>query len=94
MTSEDDSQLENIDEVRTALNDMPSLTYKPCILDVKLGDVVVFSGIGSAFRHEEDDYNFSCICPILNQDHRTTVRGSLANNSFKIYFSERSFRTI
>lgn len=94
MTSEDDSQLENIDEVRTALNDMPSLTYKPCILDVKLGDVVVFSGIGSAFRHEEDDYNFSCICPILNQDHRTTVRGSLANNSFKIYFSERSLGTI
>ena len=94
MTSEDDSQLENIDEVRTALNDMPSLTYKPCILDVKLGDVVVFSGIGSAFRHEEDDYNFSCICPILNQDRRTTVRGSLANNSFKIYFSERSLGTI
>lgn len=94
MTSEDDSQLENIDEVRTALNDMPSLTYKPCILDVKLGDVVVFSGIGSAFRHEEDDYNFSCICPILNQDHRTTVRGSLANNSFKIYFSNRSLGTI
>lgn len=94
MTSEDDSQLENIDEVRTALNDMPSLTYKPCILDVKLGDVVVFSGIGSAFRHEEDDYNFSCICPILNQDHRTTARGSLANNSFKIYFSERSLGTI
>lgn len=94
MTSEDDSQLENIDEVRTALNDMPSLTYKPCILDVKLGDVVVFSGIGSAFRHKEDDYNFSCICPILNQDHRTTVRGSLANNSFKIYFSERSLGTI
>lgn len=94
MTSEDDSQLENIDEVRTALNDMPSLTYKPCILDVKLGDAVVFSGIGSAFRHEEDDYNFSCICPILNQDHRTTVRGSLANNSFKIYFSERSLGTI
>lgn len=86
MTSEDDSQLENIDEVRTALNDMPSLTYKPCILDIKLDDVVVFSGIGSAFRHEEDDYNFSCICPILNQDHRTTARGSLANNSFKIYF--------
>lgn len=94
MTSEDDSQLENIDEVRTALNDMPSLTYKLCILDVKLGDVVVFSGIGSAFRHEEDDYNFSCICPILNQDHRTTVRGSLANNSFKIYFSNRSLGTI
>lgn len=94
MTSEDDSQLENIDEVRTALNDMPSLTYKPCILDVKLNDVVVFSGIGSAFRHEEDDYNFSCICPILNQDHRTTARGSLANNSFKIYFSERSLGTI
>lgn len=94
MTSEDDSQLENIDEVRTALNDMPSLTYKPCILDVKLGDVVVFSGIGSAFCHEEDDYNFSCICPILNQDHRITVRGSLANNSFKIYFSERSLGTI
>lgn len=94
MTNEDDSQLENIDEVRTALNDMPSLTYKPCILDVKLGDVVVFSGIGSAFRHEEDDYNFSCICPILNQDHRTTARGSLANNSFKIYFSERSLGTI
>ena len=94
MTSEDDSQLENIDEVRTALNDMPSLTYKPCILDVKLDDVVVFSGIGSAFRHEEDDYNFSCICPILNQDHRTTARGSLANNSFKIYFSERSLGTI
>lgn len=94
MTSEDDSQLENIDEVRTALNDMPSLTYKPCILDVKLGDLVVFSGIGSAFRHEEDDYNFSCICPILNQDHRTTARGSLANNSFKIYFSERSLGTI
>jgi hypothetical protein len=94
MTSEDDSQLENIDEVRTALNDMPSLTYKPCILDVKLGDVVVFSGIGSAFRHEEDDYNFSCICPILNQDHRTTARGSLANNSFKVYFSERSLGTI
>lgn len=94
MTSEDDSQLENIDEVRTALNDMPSLTYKPCILDVKLGDVVVFSGIGSAFRHEEDDYNFSCICPILNQDHRITVRGSLANNSFKVYFSERSLGTI
>lgn len=94
MTSEDDSQLENIDEVRTALNDMPSLTYKPCILDVKLGDVVVFSGIGSAFRHEEDDYNFSCICPILNQDHRTTARGSLANNSFKIYLSERSLGTI
>lgn len=94
VTSEDDSQLENIDEVRTALNDMPSLTYKPCILDVKLGDVVVFSGIGSAFRHEEDDYNFSCICPILYQDHRTTVRGSLANNSFKIYFSERSLGTI
>lgn len=94
MTNEDDSQLENIDEVRTALNDMPSLTYKPCILDVKLGDVVVFSGIGSAFRHEEDDYNFSCICPILNQDNRTTVRGSLANNSFKIYFSERSLGTI
>lgn len=94
MTSEDDSQLENIDEVRTALNDMPSLTYKPCILDIKLGDVVVFSGIGSAFRHEEDDYNFSCICPILNQDHRTTARGSLANNSFKIYFSERSLGTI
>lgn len=94
MTSEDDSQLENIDEVRTALNDMPSLTHKPCILDVKLGDVVVFSGIGSAFRHEEDDYNFSCICPILNQDHRTTVRGSLANNSFKIYFSKRSLGTI
>lgn len=94
MTNEDDSQLENIDEVRTALNDMPSLTYKPCILDVKLADVVVFSGIGSAFRHEEDDYNFSCICPILNQDHRTTARGSLANNSFKIYFSERSLGTI
>lgn len=94
MTSEDDSQLENIDEVRTALNDMPSLTYKPCILDVKFGDVVVFSGIGSAFRHEEDDYNFSCICPILNQDHRTTARGSLANNSFKVYFSERSLGTI
>ena len=94
MTNEDDSQLENIDEVRTALNDMPSLTYKPCILDVKLGDVVVFSGIGSAFRHGEDDYNFSCICPILNQDHRTTARGSLANNSFKIYFSERSLGTI
>lgn len=94
MASEDDSQLENIDEVRTALNDMPSLTYKPCILDVKLGDVVVFSGIGSAFRHEEDDYNFSCICPILNQDHRITVRGSLANNSFKTYFSERSLGTI
>lgn len=94
MINEDDSQLENIDEVRTALNDMPSLTYKPCILDVKLGDVVVFSGIGSAFRHEEDDYNFSCICPILNQDHRTTARGSLANNSFKIYFSERSLGTI
>lgn len=94
MTSEDDSQLENIDEVRTALNDMPSLTYKPCILDAKLGDVVVFSGIGSAFRHEEDDYNFSCICPILNQDYRATVRGSLANNSFKIYFSERSLGTI
>ncbi len=94
MTSEDDSQLENIDEVRTALNDMPSLTYKPCILDVKLGDVVVFSGIGSAFRHEEDDYNFSCICPILNQNHRTTARGSLANNSFKVYFSERSLGTI
>lgn len=94
MTNEDDSQLENIDEVRTALNDMPSLTYKPCILDVKLDDVVVFSGIGSAFRHEEDDYNFSCICPILNQDHRTTARGSLANNSFKIYFSERSLGTI
>lgn len=94
MTSEDDSQLENIDEVRTALNDMPILTYKPCILDVKLGDVVVFSGIGSAFRHREDDYNFSCICPILNQDHRTTVRGNLANNSFKIYFSERSLGTI
>lgn len=94
MTSEDDYQLENIDEVRTALNDMPSLTYKPCILDVKLGDVVVFSGIGSAFRHEEDDYNFSCICPILNQDYRTTVRGSLANNSFKIYFSNRSLGTI
>lgn len=94
MTSEDYSQLENIDEVRTALNDMPSLTYKPCILDVKLGDVVVFSGIGSAFRHEEDDYNFSCICPILNQDHRITARGSLANNSFKIYFSERSLGTI
>lgn len=94
MASEDDSQLENIDEVRTALNDMPSITYKPCILDVKLGDVVVFSGIGSAFRHEEDDYNFSCICPILNQDHRITVRGSLANNSFKTYFSERSLGTI
>lgn len=94
MTSEDNSQLENIDEVRTALNDMPSLTYKPCILDVKLDDVVVFSGIGSAFRHEEDDYNFSCICPILNQDRRTTARGSLANNSFKIYFSERSLGTI
>lgn len=94
MTSEDDSQLENIDEVRTALNDMPTLTYKPCILDAKLGDVVVFSGIGSAFRHEEDDYNFSCICPILNQDHRITVRGSLANNSFKIYSSERSLGTI
>lgn len=94
MTSEDDSQLENIDEVRTALNDMPSLTYKPCILDVKVDDVVVFSGIGSAFRHEEDDYNFSYICPILNQDHRTTARGSLANNSFKIYFSERSLGTI
>lgn len=94
MTSEDDSQLENIDEVRTALNDMPSLTYKPCILDVKLGDVVVFSGIGSAFRHEEDDYNFSCICPILNQDHRITARGSLANNSFKVYFFERSLGTI
>lgn len=94
MTSEDDSQLENIDEVRTALNDMPSSTYKPCILDVKLGDAVVFSGIGSAFRHEEDDYNFSCICPILNQDHRTIVRGSLANNSFKIYFSEISLGTI
>lgn len=94
MTSEDDSQLENIDEVRTALNDMPSLTYKPCILDIKLDDAVVFSGIGSAFRHEEDDYNFSCICPILNQDHRTTARGSLANNSFKIYFSERSLGTI
>ena len=94
MTSEDDSQLENIDEVRTALNDMPSLTYKPCILDVKLNDVVVFSGIGSAFRHGEDDYNFSCICPILNQDHRITARGSLANNSFKIYFSERSLGTI
>lgn len=94
MTSEDNSQLENIDEVRTALNDMPSLTYKPCILDVKLGDVVVFSGIGSAFCHEEDDYNFSCICPILNQDHRITARGSLANNSFKIYFSERSLGTI
>lgn len=94
MTNEDDSQLENIDEVRTALNDMPILTYKPCILDVKLDDVVVFSGIGSAFRHGEDDYNFSCICPILNQDHRTTARGSLANNSFKIYFSERSLGTI
>lgn len=94
MASEDDSQLENIDEVRTALNDMPILTYKPCILDVKLYDVVVFSGIGSAFRHGEDDYNFSCICPILNQDHRITTRGSLANNSFKIYFSERSLGTI
>ena len=94
MTSEDDSQLENIDEVRTALNDMPTLTYKPCILDAKFGNVVVFSGIGSAFRHGEDDYNFSCICPILNQDHRITVRGSLANNSFKIYFSERSLGTI
>lgn len=94
MTSKDDSQLENIDEVRTALNDMPSLTYKPCILDAKFGDVVVFSGIGSAFRHGEDDYNFSCICPILNQDHRITARGSLANNSFKIYFSERSLSTI
>ena len=94
MTSEDDSQLENIDEVRTALNDMPTLTCKPCILDAKLGDVVVFSGIGSAFRHEEDDYNFSCICPILNQDYRTTVRGSLANNSFKFYSSERSLGTI
>lgn len=94
MTSEDDSQLENIDEVRTALNDMPSLTYKPCILDVKLNDVVVFSGIGSAFRHGEDDYNFSCICPILNQDNRITARGNLANNSFKIYFSERSLGTI
>lgn len=94
MTSEDDSQLENIDEVRTALNDMPSLTYKPCILDVKLGDVVVFSGIGSAFRHKEDDYNFSCVCPILNKDRRITARGSLANNSFKIYFSERSLGTI
>lgn len=94
MTSEDDSQLENIDEVRTALNDMPSLTYKPCILDVKLYDVVVFSGIGSAFRHGEDDYNFSCICPILNQDHRITARGNLANNSFKIYSSERSLGTI
>ena len=94
MTSEDDSQLENIDEVRTALNDMPSLTYKPCILNVKLNDVVVFSGIGSAFRHGEDDYNFSCICPILNQDHRITARGNLANNSFKIYFSERSLGTI
>lgn len=93
MTSEDDSQLENIDEVRTALNDMPSLTYKPCILDAKFGDVV-FSGIGSAFRHGEDDYNFSCICPILNQDNRITARGSLANNSFKIYFSERSLSTI
>lgn len=93
MTSEDDSQLENIDEVRTALNDMPILTYKPCILDTKFGDVV-FSGIGSAFRHGEDDYNFSCICPILNQNHRTTARGSLANNSFKLYFSEISLGTI
>lgn len=94
LTSDNNCQIINIDEVRSGITDIELMGYKHCLIEIVMNDISVWKCIGTVIKYDENNYNFSYIAPLNGFAHRIVYRGNIVTNSFTMYYEEKSNSTI